>query len=38
MKLQKLKKIDLRATLIYWMFAAIFLFFAILLRNDVFFK
>ena len=36
MKLQKLKKIDLRATLIYWMFAAIFLFFAILLRNDGF--
>ena len=36
MKLMNFKKIDLRATLIYWMFAGIFLFFAILLKNDGF--
>ena len=36
MKLLNVRKIDLRATLIYWMFAGIFLFFAILLHDDGF--
>ncbi|CAN2165941.1 AraH Ribose/xylose/arabinose/galactoside ABC-type transport systems, permease components [Candidatus Nanopelagicaceae bacterium] len=36
MILASLKKIDIRATLIYWMFAAIFLLFALLLHDDGF--
>jgi ribose transport system permease protein len=36
MKLTVLKKFDWRATFIYWMFAGIFLFFAILLHDDGF--
>ena len=36
MKLPNVRNIDLRATLIYWMFAGIFLFFAILLYDDGF--
>lgn len=36
MKLPNVRNIDLRATLIYWMFAGIFLFFAILLHDDGF--
>jgi ribose transport system permease protein len=36
MILSSLKKIDIRATLIYWMFAAIFLLFALLLHDDGF--
>ena len=36
MILANLKKIDIRATLIYWMFAAIFLLFAFLLHDDGF--
>jgi ribose transport system permease protein len=36
MKLHNVSKIDFRATLIYWMFAGIFLFFAILLHDDGF--
>jgi ribose transport system permease protein len=36
MKLTNLKKIDLQSTLIYWMFAVIFFFFAILLKDDGF--
>jgi ribose transport system permease protein len=36
MNLSSLKKIDIRSTLIYWMFAAIFLLFALLLHDDGF--
>ena len=36
MILSSLKKIDIRATLIYWMFAVIFLLFALLLHDDGF--
>jgi len=36
MKLHNVSKIDFRATLIYWMFVGIFLFFAVLLHNDGF--
>ena len=36
MKLPNVRNIDIRATLIYWMFAGIFLFFAILLYDDGF--
>ena len=36
MILASLKKIEIRATLIYWMFAAIFLLFALLLHDDGF--
>jgi ribose transport system permease protein len=36
MKLHNISKIDFRATLIYWMFAGIFLFFSILLHDDGF--
>ena len=36
MKLANLKKIDLQSTLIYWMFAVIFFFFAVILKDDGF--